>query len=103
MTKAHLTMKGKLNPSWELSSYDDGSIISTFAPDRGVGVNRPLIYTAAILIECLSTILLGLSTSDDFLCNIVHPPRPRHHHALRLPHHGRQDLRHKERPVPISS
>lgn len=67
MTKAHLAMRGKLNPSWELSSYDDGSIISTFAPDRGVGINRPLIYTAAILVGMFSLIFfLGFSSSGGF-------------------------------------
>jgi hypothetical protein len=64
MIKAHLTMRGKLNPSWVLSSYEDGSTISTFAPDRGVGINRPLVYTAAILIGMFSLIFfLAYSSS----------------------------------------
>jgi len=64
MTKAHLTMRGKLNPSWELSSYEDGSMISTFAPDRGVGINRPLLYTAAILIGMFSLIFFLVYSSS---------------------------------------
>jgi hypothetical protein len=75
MTKAHLTMKGRLNPSWELSTYDEGSIISTFAPDRGIGFNRPLFYTAAILVGMFSIIFfLGLSSTDGFPFQLLFIP-----------------------------
>ncbi len=63
MTKAHLSMTGTLNPSWTLTSNEDGRTIATFAPRKGTGLNRPLLITATIVIG-LFTLIFFLESSS---------------------------------------
>ena len=65
MTKAHLSMTGSLKPSWTLTSYEDGRTIATFAPHKGIGLNRPLLITAIIVIGLFSLIFFLESSSSD--------------------------------------
>lgn len=63
MSEAHLSQVGRLNPSWELTSNDDGRTLATFTPAKGIGSNRQLVYTGVILAFMFSVILF-LSWSE---------------------------------------
>lgn len=65
MTKAHLSMTGTLNPSWSLTSYEDGRTIASFVPRKGIGLNRPLLITATIVVGLFTLIYFLASSSSD--------------------------------------
>ncbi len=103
MTKAHLSMTGTLNPSWTLTSYEDGRTIATFAPRKGIGLNRPLVITATIVVGLFSLIFFLASSSSDgvpfqlFFLPVVCAAIL----LLRISYHGHADLRHRKWDVPV--
>jgi hypothetical protein len=75
MSEAHLSQIGRLNPSWELTSNDDGRTLATFTPDKGIGVNRQLVYTGVILAFMFSIILfLSWSAAGSFPLQLLFLP-----------------------------